>query len=219
MSIFREFQLFLFDCDGLLVDTEKLHFRSFLKMCLDRGCVCTWSFEHYCEMAHTSREGLKQATYRQFPTLLEEEPSWEVLYEERKKAYLDILKSEEVELMPGVEPFLALCEENNVLRCVVTNSRKKEIEIIKAKCPLLDSIPHWVTREDYTQPKPHPEPYLIAKQRLGITSGQAIGFEDSLRGIESLKAAGVTPILISTLVESAHFPSFVELLKSNIIPA
>src|SRR3990172_6839619 len=52
-----QFQLFLFDFDGLLVNTEDLHFAAYQKMCCDRGFELKWDFERFCQARseeHTS---------------------------------------------------------------------------------------------------------------------------------------------------------------------
>ena len=87
----NEFDLFLFDLDGLLVDTEYLHYQSYQKMCLDRGFVLPWDFVGYCSMAHTGSDLFQKEVYKVFPNLYEQEPNWTVLHQEKQRAFLDNL--------------------------------------------------------------------------------------------------------------------------------
>ncbi len=81
--------------------------------------------------------------------------------------------------MPGVEELLKELIELKSKRAVVTNSTKEQIETIKELLPLLKSIPLWITREDYENPKPAPDGYLKAMEVLADSGDRVIGFEDS----------------------------------------
>jgi beta-phosphoglucomutase len=218
MEWIRQFQLFLFDFDGLLVNTEHLHFAAYIKMCRERGYDLQWDFNQFCLAAHFSATGLQESIYAAFPRLKEEEPDWSVLYSEKQKNYLDSLTSDHLELMPGVEPLLLALQEANLKRCVVTHSRKEQIDRIKALLPPLQSIPLWITRENYSKPKPDPESYLKAIELLSSPGDRIIGFEDSFRGLTALKGSGSKAVLICSKEhpqmsevgsEISHFESFV----------
>jgi HAD superfamily hydrolase (TIGR01509 family) len=216
MDWIQKFDLFLFDFDGLLVNTEELHSAAYREMCRRRGYRLDWSLSEFFEAAHFDATGLREGIYRQFPALLEQEPRWEVLYAEKKKCYQELLEKGDLSLMPGVKEVLIALEHAGKRRCVVTNSTKAQVDLIKEKLPLLKTIPIWFTRENYQEPKPHPECYLTALRQLGQPGDRVIGFEDSTRGLKSLQDAGVrTALLICPPdhpqmenFKGAHFPSF-----------
>ena len=85
-------------------------------------------------------------------------------------------------------------------RCVVTHSPQTLVDVLRKQHPILNTIPHWITRHDYTQPKPHPEGYLMAIKRFAGANDQIIGFEDTPRGIEALMQTTALPVLISKTV-------------------
>jgi beta-phosphoglucomutase len=191
----KKFDLFLFDFDGLLVNTEELHFMAYRKMCQARGFDLRWSMAQFFAAAHFDASGLKEAIYREFPGLFQQEPRWEVLYGEKKTLYQRVLEEEKLELLPGVAHVLEAVQDKK--RCVVTNSSLAQITLIRDKIALLNTIPVWFTRESYTEPKPHPECYLKAIGALGKAGDRVIGFEDSVRGLKALEGAGVaTRVLI-----------------------
>ena len=64
---------------------------------------------------------------------------------------------------------------------------------------MLHSIPHWITREDYKNPKPSPDGYLEAIKRLAKPGDAIIGFEDSRRGLTALIQAGVHAVLVNNM--------------------
>lgn len=215
-----DYQLFLFDFDGLLVDTEKLHYQAYINMCAARGFSLNWSFHRYSEAAHHDPNALRDQIYEEFPLLKLQEPDWKVLYEEKKRIISELFEKGTVPLMPGVKELLLALEEANIKRCVVTHSPTLLIKKIRAQNPLLDTIPHWITREDYTHPKPHPECYQIAIDRLKQKGDHIIGFEDSPRGLSALLETEAKPVLIcppdspylnkvlQTYKNVAYFPSF-----------
>lgn len=219
-----KFQVFLFDFDGLLVNTEHLHFEAYLKMCKDRGYVLDWSFARFLEIAHLSSEGLKNEIYKRFPKLLQEEPDWKVLYEEKKAAYMHLLGQGSLQLLPGVKEVLEALKQKGIKRAVVTNSTKAQTELIKKALPVLATIPLWITREDYKAPKPDPECYRKAIEWLVEKGDSAIGFEDSTRGIQALLGAGVKNVVLicppdhpqlehEALPDVPYFTSFEEIEK------
>lgn len=215
MSWIDRFDLFLFDLDGLLVDTEKLHFESYQILCSRYGKELPWSFAEYIGVAHGSASGLQTQIH---PLLSSHEESWETLYTEKKRIYLELLNKGSLQLMPGVEKLLEELSFSRVKRCVVTHSAKEQVERIKTILPALGSIPVWITREDYEDPKPAPDGYLRAIELLADPGDRIVGFEDSLRGFQSLKSANALPVLIcdgahpqlkqDELRGEIHYPSF-----------
>lgn len=193
MKWIRDFNLFLFDFDGLLVNTEHIHFQAYVNMMAKRGYNLGWSFARFCEMAHLNASALREGIYAQFPDL---DPDWDTLYEEKKRNYFELISSGRVELMPGVERILRALQEANIRRAVVTNSLLEQIRLIRSHIPILQTIKHWVTREDYEKPKPSPESYLKAIQLYGQPGDKIIGFEDSIRGLQALKQTPALPVLI-----------------------
>lgn len=193
MDWIHKFQLFLFDFDGLLVDTERLHYQAYIEMMATQGHRLTWSFSRFCEVAHLNSVAIKETLYADYPEL---SPDWATLYAEKKKAYLNLVTSGNIELMPGAQSLLNALEQANIRRCVATNSFRDQIELIRAQIPALQTIPHWVTREDYARPKPNPDAYLKAIELYGNPGDHIIGFEDSLRGLRALQATPALPILI-----------------------
>jgi HAD superfamily hydrolase (TIGR01509 family) len=185
-------------------------------MCQRRGYNLDWSLFEFFQVAHFESTGIREAVYRKFPELQKQEPRWEVLYAEKKQCYQELLEKGDLSLMPGVAEVLTALEKADKRRCVVTNSTKLQVDLIKEKIPLLKTIPVWFTRENYREPKPHPECYLTAIKHLGKPGDRMIGFEDSTRGFQALKDAGVpTPLLIGPAdhpqmkeFKGTYFPSF-----------
>jgi HAD superfamily hydrolase (TIGR01509 family) len=191
MDWIHKFQLFLFDFDGLLVNTEPLHYQAYVNALVIRGHQLTLSFANFLELAHLSGAAWREAVLREVPDW-----DWKEIYEGKKEAYLELLNTGKVELMPGAEKLLRKLEKEGIQRSVVTHSILAHVAPIRARIEALQSIPHWITREDYEQPKPSPDGYLKAIELFGKKGDRIIGFEDSIRGLKALQGTSALPVLI-----------------------
>ena len=174
------------------------------------GVSFPWSFTEFAAVAHKSSEGLRKMITAHAPTLVEKQ-SWETLYDQKKSEYGKLLEAGSLDLMPGAQTILETVQMAKIPHAVVTNSTRKQTEMIREKIPALNNIPYWITREDYDNPKPSPDAYIKAIEVLG-KSDKMLGFEDALRGINALKGAAITPVLIC----SPDHPQMTELSKDSM---
>lgn len=219
------FDAYFFDFDGLLADTEPLHYKAYQLLLEKRGLTLPWDFTTYCHYAHQKTEVFASHMFSLFPVLKEEQPDWMILREEKQNIYQDLITSHPVSLMPGALALIVFLHTHHKSMYVVTNATQRQIDAIKHNKPFLNIIPTWVTREQYAHPKPAPDCYLKAMELHGNQKCKGIGFEDAPRGIEALKAARLTPVLIlpsnypqpdSKITEGALvFHSLTELLASH----
>lgn len=213
MDWIHNYQLFLFDFDGLLVNTEELHYFAYKKMCSARGFNLDWNFNRYCQAAHYDATGLRDQIYNYLPELQTQEPNWDILYAEKKQAILDLIAEGAVHLMPGVEKLLKALQDADIKRCVVTHSPDSLINAVRKQNPLLDSIPNWITREHYSHPKPHSECYLTAIERFAKPEDRVIGFEDTPRGLQALLGTRAKAVLICR----AQYPEIPEYIAKGAL--
>lgn len=195
MKWIHNYDLFLFDFDGLLVNTEELHYLAYKKAASNRGVDLAWSFDTYCQIAHYTSEGLRERIFVEYPQL-KSQVTWHDFYEEKKQAISDLLKQGIAHPMPGVIPLLKALDEANIKRCVVTHSPDELVDILRKQNSVIDSIPHWITRHQYTHPKPNPECYLKALALYAQKGDRVIGFEDTPRGVQALMKTPVTAVLV-----------------------
>ena len=71
---------------------------------------------------------------------------------------------------------------------------------------LIDEFEAIITSEKVTRGKPHPEPYLLGAQELGVTPAECLVVENAPLGIEAGKAAGMTVVALETTLERALTP-------------
>jgi beta-phosphoglucomutase len=69
MPWMHNFDLFLFDFDGLLVDTERLQFQAYVNTLANRGVDLGWDYSRFCQLAHLNASALREEICRKFPEL------------------------------------------------------------------------------------------------------------------------------------------------------
>lgn len=209
MDWIKKYDLFLFDFDGLLVNTEEMHYAAYHKMMENRGVILEWDFNRYCQAAHYGATTFRDSISEAYPELLAQVESWETLYKEKQALLLNMLENGSVKLMPGVSNLLTALEAAKKKRVVVTHSPKMFIETLKHQNPLLETIPNWITREHYSEPKPNPECYRLAITKFKDPNDIVVGFEDTPRGLTALLGTEATPHLICA-VDYPEIPQFVK---------
>lgn len=212
MQWIHNYQLFLFDFDGLLVNTEEIHYMAYQRMCAQRGVAFDIGFENYCKIAHYSSDGLREQIYALYPKLQVQEPSWAVLYSEKKRAIVDLINEGKVQMMPGVERMLAALQDASISRCVVTHSPIELIQAVRSQHRIFDTIPVWITREQYAKPKPDSECYIKAVNLLAKPHDRVVGFEDTPRGLRALLGTRAKPVLIC----EADYPEIPDFIAAGV---
>lgn len=185
------FSGFVFDFDGLLVDSEWCHYRAYEELLARRGYKIPWTLPQYLVVAHRSTLSLRDAVYAHFPEFQAAEPDWEQLRLEKGELYLELMRDEGAPLMPGAGELIAAIVDRGLPLCVATHSKRPEVEQLRNRHPILEKIPRWITREEYSVAKPDPACYHMAIDYLGVAPEKIIGFEDSPRGMIALQAAGI----------------------------
>ena len=195
MEWYTPFSALFFDLDGLLVNTEELHWKAYGDMCAQNGCTLTWDFQTYYSIASRSAVGVRNRLATEYPELFQHK-EWDQLYTEKRQALQKRLQHGIIPLMPGVQEVLSSLRSSSIPIAVITHSPAQMVAHIRHQHDCFSVIQKWFTREDYLNPKPAPDGYITACDYFGVKPSSVIGFEDSLRGIEALIGAGCKPVLV-----------------------
>lgn len=190
------YEAYLFDFDGLLVDTEPLHFKAFKNLCHSHGMEINWSLEEYCKIAHEGGTSLADHICALYPSVKDKFSNWLEFYVQKEPFFIHELENSKIPLMEGAEALLNELDLKKKKMCVVTHSKRDWTSIIRGRVSSLNKIPHWITREDYTEPKPSPEGFQKGIDLIGDSSDRMIGFEDAPRGIRALQETKAKRVLI-----------------------
>ena len=103
-------------------------------------------------------------------------------------------------LRPGILEILQLLHEHDLPRAVATSTRQPRASRKLAAAGLLPFFEVVVTSSDVSHPKPSPDIYLLAAQKLGKDPARCLALEDSPAGIRAAVGAGMTAIQVPDLV-------------------
>ena len=173
----------LFDNDGVLVDTEHLYLAATREVLLGQGIAL--SDEDYHDLFLTRSRGILHfAETHGWP-----EATLEAIRRERNARYAALLREQSC-VLGGVEHVLAALHGRYAMG-IVTSAQREHFDIIHATSGLLRYFDFVLASGDYSEPKPHPAPYLKAVERAGVAPHECLVIEDSERGLASANAAGL----------------------------
>ena len=185
----------LFDHDGVLVDTEFWYYKAGERALADIGF--TLDRDQY---VRDMIQGL--ATWAQARAAGIDEQTISRQREVRNVYYQEYLRTEDIEIEGVLETLDVLAGEYRM--GIITTSKRTDFALIHEGRSILDHMEFYLTREDYEQAKPHPEPYLRGLQRFGATAAETVVIEDSARGLKSAVAAGIDCIVVANEFTAAH---------------
>tara|TARA_R110001632_G_scaffold2297_14_gene10117 strand:- start:1028 stop:1684 length:657 start_codon:yes stop_codon:yes gene_type:complete len=208
---------FIFDLDGVIVDTAKYHFLAWKKLANQLGYEFTKEQNELFKGVSRKRcleilldIGNIEATKEQFDT-------WMV---EKNIDYLEYIENlDESEILPDVPKVLQFLKENNIP--IALGSASKNAQPILEKVKLLHYFDTIVDGNSVKKAKPNPEVFLLAAKQLGVKSKDCVVFEDAVAGIEAANSAKMISIGIGdkkVLHEAQfNFTDFTEISTDFII--
>lgn len=205
---------FIFDLDGVIVDTAKYHYLAWKKLAVELDF--NFTKEHNELFKGVSRKRCLEilldlakvkATQEQFDR-------WMV---EKNIDYLAYIENmDESEILPDVPEVLEFLTQKNIP--IALGSASKNARAILEKVNLLHYFNTIVDGTNVTKAKPDPEVFLIAANQLGVLPNKCIVFEDAVAGIQAANAAEMISISIGDakiLSEATYnFKDFTEMDKA-----
>jgi beta-phosphoglucomutase len=184
----------VFDFDGVLADSEMIHFRVYNELLASSGVRLTK--EEYCEeYLGFDDEGVFEHL-AQKKTLMLGDEEIEMLIAAKARRFEAIVSASNV-LYPTAESCVRrLAAVWPVGIC--SGARRSEIEVMLRGARLLDLFRFIVATGDTDQGKPAPDPYVKAAERHGVAPHECVALEDSHAGLQSARSAGMRTIAIST---------------------
>ena len=197
MPLSGRYRAVIFDMYGLLLDTETLGHAAETELFERHGVAFTWddklavmgtSFAFTADY-FADRLGVPRSAG---PGLVHE--LIRLMHERVKR---------QVEARPGaVELVDRLQGLDGVRLGLASNSPRFLVDDALATADLADAFEAIVSATDVEHPKPAPDIYLLACERLGVRPADALALEDSPSGIAAAKAAGLTCIAVPQFAET-----------------
>jgi beta-phosphoglucomutase family hydrolase len=181
------FKAYLFDCDGTIVNSMPLHYKAWKRIFTEHGCEFSERM-HYSLGGMPTEEIVAMLNTQQGLKMIPAEVA-----QQKEEYYYEILHQ-----LEPVHEVLEQIEENHgkIPFAVVSGGTRESVTRSLEALGILDKFDTLVCAGDYQRSKPHPEPFLMAAERLGVAPEDCLVFEDTEIGIKSATAAGMASVKI-----------------------
>jgi len=179
----------LFDLDGTLVDREPLMTEAVVTVMADTGMP----------IGHDQAAGWVGRAWQDVHTELDvlrvlgwDLPTWHARIVATGEALF--ASGFPVRTLTGGRELMELLVASGTPVGIVTGSTRREVHAVIELLDLASLVSVVVASEDYDEGKPHPAPFLLGATRLGVAPQGCVAFEDSMVGVRSALAAGMTVV-------------------------
>ena len=190
-----DYKYILWDNDGVLVNTEQWYFAATREALAELGVQLPIdAYQQIMIQGRSSWELAAQAGVD--PQQIKDGQDL------RDELYRTYLRNNDLRIKGVFEVLSELAQHYQM--AIVTTCRRDDFELIHSNLDLLQFMQFVLTREDYAESKPHPEPYLTALQKFSATSSQALVVEDSERGLRAARAAAIDCAVVDYRFTRGH---------------
>jgi HAD superfamily hydrolase (TIGR01509 family) len=185
----REYDGYIFDCDGTLADSMVVHHRAWLAALAEHGASFDFHWELFTSRAGMTLPNTVRELNAQFGLTLDPE------------AVTTSQRREYERFLPTVQPIpdvvqLALQVAQTRPVSVASGGERQMVRQTLELIGLARIFPVVITAEDVTHGKPAPDMFLLAAERMGVRPAACVVFEDSVLGLEAAKRAGMASVLV-----------------------
>lgn len=182
-----DIKLIIFDCDGVLVDSEIIGIRIEVELLHSAGCAIS---------VEQLTERFSGMSWGDILLILEKESGLDLMDAllNRTEAELDERIPAEVQAMDGVR---AALDELQYRRCVCSNTKMSRLDAMLTNVGLKDYFfPNIFSAKDLGEGrgKPKPDIFLLGAERMGFDPSQTLVLEDSVHGVQAARTAGMRVI-------------------------
>ena len=201
--------LVIFDCDGVVVDSEPLTLQLIRDDLAARGLPLDLTKTTDLFMGSTIAGAGAQA--REMGADIPED--WVDLIYDKVFAAL----ARKVESIPGIGAVLDRLDRQGIAYAIGSNGPHRKMEITLARCGLAARFAgRTYSREDVAAPKPAPDVYLLAASQAGVAPQDCVVIEDSATGAQAAVAAGMAVFGFARETPRAKFEGLTELLFDDM---
>ncbi len=192
-------QAIIFDFDGVIVDSEPLHYRAFLETV--RGFGIDFTYEEYLDryIGYDDRDGF-DAILRDYPVDVSLKTN--ALITKKADAF-ERLANEHVTAIPGVIDLIRTASETMPI-AIASGASRRDLTLMLAALGLSDRFTVVVSADDVAKSKPHPQSYADALARLSalhpnlpLSPETTLAIEDTTAGVASARDAGLLTLGLS----------------------
>lgn len=201
----------IFDMDGLMLDTEKLFVKFWIKAAADYGYNMTK--EHVLSIRSLSRKYSEP----KLKGIFGEEFNFENVRSQRIKLMNSYIDENGLEVKKGLFSMLNYLKTNKIKIAVATATGRDRAELYLDRIGVLEYFDATIYGDMVENGKPAPDIYLAAVAKLNLNPSECVAFEDSPNGLKSASAAGCKTIMIPDLTQpDDEIEPFLNAVYSNL---
>lgn len=211
----------IFDFDGVIVDTEPLHYAAFQRLLEPLGLGFSW--EQYIEtyMGFDDRDAFIEA-FKGDETGLSTEALMDLI--DQKAALFQEIIRDSIHAYPGVVDLIRNIHNSRTPLAICSGALRSDIEPILETLGISDCFDIIVTAEDVARSKPDPECYRLAHaglntfHALNIPSQRVLAIEDTPAGISAAKGAGLQVLAVTNSYPAAQLTQATAVTETLDLP-
>ena len=213
----EKLQAVILDMDGVLVDTEPLHIKSFCVLLDELGVSYKEEYVHSF-VGYSIEDNVRRIDTDYFGG---NGLDIQHYVEKRDSLYLDLVRSNLKHPMPGIKELVTCCSDNHIKTALASSSDKIQIDIIleclkSSGFDLLPELSAIVSGDEAVNRKPLSDIYELALRKLDCPADQAVAVEDSEAGVKSAKGAGIFCAALKNPYNSIELLSDADVLIDSI---
>ena len=195
----------IFDFDGVITDSEILHFRAFNAVLTKHGFELTKQ-EYYKDYLGLSDVDCFKALIAE-GRLHFEESQVQSLVQQKTKVFEQLARTEG-RIIEGVREFLQMLSKNRVPTAICSGALRAEIELILEGAKLRSYFDEIVSAEEVKRGKPDPQGFLLAVKKLNkrrvqpIAPKHCVVIEDSRWGLQAARAAKMRTVAVTNTYDA-----------------
>ena len=191
---FMEEKAFIFDMDGVIIDSENLHSVTKVQAIRSFGVEVSEADLNLQSYVGRSAKSFFSDVLAKYPELGDD---WEVLAKKKHELYQKILR-EDPDLKPidGIPELLARLKEKGYKIGLGSSSIMANVQVVLNRFGIIDYFDAIAAGSEVEHAKPAPDVYLLAASRLGVAPENCTVVEDAAAGIAAAKAAGMRCIAV-----------------------
>ncbi len=206
----RKVQAFLFDLDGVLVDSTAIVHRGWEIFSAERGLLipdADYASAIYGRRTHEILTDYFGLAAMEADHLIAAGFDDKTLLVEREGGLKEI---------PGAIDFVRASRDLGLRLAVASSASAPNVALALRTLGVTDLFDAVISSADVQRGKPAPDPYLVAAEAVGVDPRQAVVFEDSTFGIKSARAAGARCVALATTLARDKLPN-VDLVIDNFV--
>jgi HAD superfamily hydrolase (TIGR01509 family) len=202
------YNAFVFDMNGTMIDDMRYHEDAWHHILVNQL------------HANLSREEVKHQLYGKNEELFERifgagkfsKEEADAIASQKEARYREEYLSQ-LALIKGLDALILKARENNIQMAIGTAAIPLNVDFVLDNLHIRPFFPVIITADDVSVSKPHPDVFLKAAEKLGVAPGRCLVFEDSPKGIEAARRAGMRAVAITS------YHTAEELANDNVICA